>query len=125
MSKKLTNLLGHDLSNDQLNRFYILNDALADVQLSIRQDSDLCWNYILHNHSTFSVQDIVQRLCQAEYLHKYCDFQQGYINAQNIAKTRYHQGLLPLPKQQWHDLINSEVLKTTPTQKFPEKWPWM
>ena len=117
-----------ELTAEQEERFARLSDAMQLVGLVIRQDSELCWDYILYGDKaklTNDVGDISQRMAKAEYLHKYCDFQLGYDIAQNLAKKRAKGGQPPLPQQHWFQCINECVLQTTLLGEYPDVWPWL
>jgi len=117
------------LNEEQQNRFHQLKTNLASKGLELRQDSDLCWDYVLCGEKAKNLKDpvlIAQRMAEAEYLHKYCDYQRGYNIAQNIAKKRRIQKLPALARQDWLELINEMVLVyTTILGTYPEVWPWM
>ena len=116
------------LTDEQRERFVQLEQVIGEVGLYVREDSDLCWDYILYGEEAkFSADPIViaRKMAEAEYLHKYCEFQLGYDIAQNMAQKRSRQGQPPLDQQRWFELINSCVLKTTRTGKFPDEWPWL
>lgn len=117
-----------DLAEDQKERHTLLETAMSAVGLEIRKDSDLSWDYILYGDKakvSKDVTDISTRMAQAEYLHKYCEFQLGYDVAQAIAKKRNKTGQPALPYQQWLLCINECVLQTTLTGVYPERWPWL
>jgi hypothetical protein len=117
-----------ELTVEQEQRFAQLSDALKLVGLVVRQDSELCWDFILYGDEakvTTDVADISQRMAKAEYLHKYCDFQLGYEIAQNTAKKRVKSGQPLLPQQHWFQCINECVLQTTLLGTYPDVWPWL
>lgn len=116
-----------EINEEQKHRFLVLETSLKDIGLSLRDDSDLCWNFILYGNqaSVSDVDMITQMMAKAEYLHKYCDFQLGYNIAQNIAKKRAKSGQPPALQHQWVELVNSCVLQTTDLNAFPYTWPWL
>jgi hypothetical protein len=119
--------MSHRLNNEQLGRFLRLEKGLYNLGLGIRQDSELCWTYVLHDRylpPCQNIADICLKMAQAEFLHKYCDFQKGYEAAQKIAEERKHKRQRPLPKQDWLDLITTCVLKTRNLTEFPTRWPF-
>jgi|688.fasta_scaffold1630225_1 hypothetical protein len=116
------------LNEEQQERYNRLQQSMFHTGLTIRDDSDLCWDYVLHGSKAKVLKDpefISKRMAEAQYLHIYCNFQLGYNIAQNIARKRKKQNLQPLPHQEWLELINTCVLSTTVLNTYPEVWPWL
>lgn len=116
-----------NLNEEQRQRLRLLKKHIRAQGIRLRQDSDVCWDYILYGEEAKFMTDpakIARKMAEAEYLHKYCDFQLGYDEAQKQAKIRAQCGQVPLDRQSWLEAVNKAVLKTTRIQTFPEVWPW-
>lgn len=116
-----------NLSDKQYERFKILKRFMKKEGIYIRRDSDVCWDYILFGDDAKFLKDpskIAKKMAEAEYLHKYCDFQLGYDIAQDLAKNRAKEGQPPWSRQEWLEQINTAVLNTTELKAFPKQWPW-
>ena len=92
--------------------------ALRNVGVEPRQDSYLCKAWV--ETGAGNLESVVQAMCEAKYLHEYCNFRLGYNLARGALK--YHGSKLPQP--QWLQLVRNCVLKTTSTEAFPLSWPW-
>ena len=115
------------LDDDQKKRFVCLKGFMKKEGIYIRKDPDICWDYILFGDEAKFLKDpaqIARKMAEAEYLHKYCDFQLGYETAQKQAKIRAANGQPPWNRQQWLEQVNTAVLHTTELRQFPEQWPW-
>jgi hypothetical protein len=111
------------LDNEQIGRKDLLESLLKEKKLYLRNDSDISWDYVLYG-SQAQISDpyvITQRMCEAHYLHNYCNFYLGRRIAYNTNKDRGQV----LPYQKWQELINRSTLLTTDLKKFPDVWPWL
>ena len=93
-----------------------LISALQIVKLEFRNDSALCKKYI-EGDTTYSLREVVLRMCQMKYLFEYCNmeeckqiaydeyietFNSGYFpdfkvfdEAERIALNKYSNGIYP------------------------------
>jgi hypothetical protein len=115
-----------EVKGEQLVRYKELKSGLEAEGLQLRDDSQLCWDYVrLGSGAKWNdPKQIVQKMCEAEYLHKYCNFQFGYGKAQRQMWKNATYGGKVLNEQSRHNAIRRAVLSTTRTQRFPPMWPW-
>ena len=105
---------------DQQLRFLQLVQALHLVGMHVRDDSDVCWDFILHGDKAREVdlKEIVLKMKKARFLHEYCDFELGYA----IAKKKL--GQRRIKKNDWLSFVRQCVLSTTREKGYPKIWPW-
>jgi len=110
------------LTFEQKSRKVELATLLNDQNIDIRNDSDLCWDYIFHADRARipDPERIVRMMQKAKYLHEYCNFQLGYELAQNETRETGK-----LHKENWLALLRKCVLATTKLKGYPETWPWI
>lgn len=115
------------LNEEQVKRKEELKLKLVNSGLTLRDDSDMCWDYIYYGAKAkqINVDYIVLMMARAQYLHQYCNFKLGYKLAQNTAKNNASEGKKSLNYNCWLDLVNRCVLATTRMKKFPDRWPWL
>lgn len=85
--------------------------------ISIRDDSNLCWDYIFHGNNALTPSEIVLKMKKAKYLHEYCNFDLGFQIAKNTK-------IGILNKDDWLALVRRCVLLTTDIKRYPQTWPW-
>jgi hypothetical protein len=109
------------LTPEQQTRYLEIQQLLESRNIKMRNDSDLCWDYIFHNTQAriADPQEIARMMEKAKYLHEYCNFELGYQIAQNtIQRTgKVH-------KESWLALLRKCVLMTTDLKRYPKEWPW-
>ena len=98
-------------------RAKMLADSLAKRGLELRNDSKLCNKYI-QGQSDFSIEYIVQRMCQMKYLHEYMDFKKFEKMAQDDYDYDDDYDI------SFIDFVESYALKTLPGGKYPLVFPW-
>lgn len=100
-----------------------LINALGELELTLRDDSFICHDYIENGERANipNVHNIVQKMAQARYLHQYCNFKLGYQIAHGV--MRYNGS--HFPQQKWFEVVSRCVLLTTVDGKFPSEWPWL
>lgn len=106
---------GVDLTVEEKSRRDELSKRLAAAGIPMREDSALIREHVFFGSKT--PETIVQKLCEARYLHEYCDFHAGYQLAKNSAAGH-------MPRTQWLEHVQHCVLAQTKTGVFPDKWPW-
>lgn len=104
------------LTNEQKERYVILQEALTKNFLNLRLDSDVCLDYILYNKRNLS--EIIHLVAKGKYLHEYCDFKTGFEVAQKLRSQQ-------MKKQDFLNLLESCVLNTTDSKQYPNQWPWI
>ena len=88
-----------------------------------RPDSTLCNDWVKRGKGgkNRNLEELIHRMCEAKYLHNYCNFPLGYRFAQASRQHRGHN----FPQQEWFQVIKQCVLSTTKTGVFPTTWPWL
>lgn len=109
------------LNAEQIARKEALESHLSAVSLTLRKDSDLCWDFILYGQQSLNCEQIRDQMCKAHYLHNYCNFWLGRHIAYNTTQARK----IKLEFHKWQELINHATLLTTKLKQFPEEWPWL
>lgn len=103
-----------------------LEFALAKFQLVLRDDSVLCRDFILNGRQAkiSDLDQLVVKMCQAHYLHLYCNHELGHYIAHNTKTARRRKGS-KYHADRFYRLLQRCVLLTTDLAKFPSTWPWM
>jgi len=101
------------------NRKILLEKALNEYQLVIRDDSKLCHGYIDGTIKDWTIPQIVNRMCQMRYLYDYCNFDEIYEKVwRNIREYEHY-----VDSQEVFDTAEHKVLKTC--GGYPSVFPWM
>ncbi len=102
-----------------------LCELLEANGLTLQSDSELCRDYIERGDSA-KISDplmIVQRMCEAHYLHHYANSDLGYALAKGIVTYYIGQAV---DRRQWKEMVRKCCLLTMWDVKFPTKsWPWI
>lgn len=110
-----------------------LVDALDKMGVTLRNDSSLCLGYITGTLKGWTLNQIVERMCQMKYLYEYCDMDKWYEEALESARECRRQGYEPLCSvmEEAEDLalLNQEGPVTKKGKKikqgYPSVWPWL
>jgi hypothetical protein len=94
-----------------------LKEELAKVKLEIRDDSQLCKEYI--EGSDLSLEDVVKEMATMHYLHSYTEYKADLERvADYLIKSRGpFRGV-------WRCAAQSVKLVHV-SKGLPEKWPWL
>ena len=98
-----------------------LTEALHKYDLSLRCDSSLCRQYIegrLTSH--WSLEKVVERMCQMKYLYDYCDMDKAFIKA-----DRYKEDCLNEYGCFDEKLMDVAEVYAMRGKSYPDKWPWI
>lgn len=110
--------------NNKQTRRNDLVAALNNVGLKLRNDSKLCKGYIngTLGRDNWTIPEIVNRMCQMNYLYKYCDMD----NAFNKAKDEHDEelGAGYFPDEPLFDVAERIALRTK-GGNYPAVWPWL
>jgi len=97
-----------------------LTNALSDVKLTLREDSQLCSGFIDGSIKTHTLKEVVHRMCQMKYLFDYCNMddclQQAYKSQKEERKAGYY------PDRSVFEEAEDRALHQ---RKYPELWPWL
>ena len=105
----------------QSNREKLIN-ALSDHGLELRTDSKLCQQYIDGELTEWTLEAVVQRMCQMKYLYDYCDMDQAYQEAREKQIEELNAGYFP----DCSIFDQAEMIALEKVQgKYPEEWPWI
>jgi hypothetical protein len=109
-------------SEEKSARYYFLSNALERVGVILRDDSIVCADFIDKGFDADvgNLADVIRLMCEAKYLHEYCNYALGYQMALGVLKyngSRY-------PQKQWFEVVRRCVLLTCGDGRFPSRWPW-
>jgi len=104
-----------------LPRKLALVNALGEYKLQLRSDSKLCASYIA-GFCTFTVDQVVERMCQMKYLYDYCNMTKYLRRAENEFRAELNTGYIPdVPV-----FDSAEYLALNARSSgYPLVWPWM
>ena len=99
-----------------------LINALSNYKLNIRNDSQLCKNYI-DGSNEYTIKEIVQRMCQMKYLYDYCHMN----DCKDIAYESYTEELKAgyYPDMNVSEHAELIALSKYSNNKYPDIFPWM
>jgi hypothetical protein len=98
--------------------------ALDEYGLKLRNDSKLCNGYIDGSIKDWSIDGIVERMCQMKYLYDYCNMDECYDEAYEEQQEEYEAGYYPdCSVFEQAEMIALE--KYGNKGKYPEEWPWL
>lgn len=103
------------LYNERTKRKIELSEKLNKMKLELRNDSYFCNSYIYNNR--YNVDDVVNKMCEAKYLHEYCDIKAIYTHY----NFDYYYDGEKLSKEE----ANKLALRRTKLKTFPIKFPWL
>lgn len=107
-------------------RKYELLEALQKVGLELRNDSNLCSGYIRGSIVDWTIDEIVERMCQMKYLYEYCDFQKYFNKAkQKREKQRELDRMLHMRTYFNESLFDHAERLALKEHNYPPIYPWM
>ena len=98
-----------------------LEDELAKYNLVLRDDSNLCQGYINGSIKDWSLDQIVNRMCQMHYLYNYTDMEK-YLEE---ARTDYYETIKAGYFPDCSIQEDAELKAVGPLNNYPVVWPWM
>jgi len=98
-----------------------LIDALSEYKLELRDDSKLCSGYIDGSIKDWSLNEIVNRMCQMKYLFDYCKMDHYLDKAYDYQQEEYKAGYIPDCSVFEH----AELMALDKYGNYPNKWPWI
>ena len=103
---------------EKIGRKRQLKNELERMGLILRNDSVLCNEYI-EGISEYSIEYIVQTMCEMKYLYEYCDMKVCKKKARATADmTYYYPGMIS-------DIATKAALDKYSNGKFPDVFPWL
>lgn len=103
--------------NDEENNKIALINALEKYGIEYRNDSKLCHKYIENKADEWSLDQIVQRMCQMKYLYDYCNINACFEQAKKNHDIFSDSTIM--------DEAERLAILKSPLKKYPEKWPWL
>jgi len=108
--------------NKQMNRRYELESALHKNGVKWRNDSKLCKGYVENTlDSDWTIDIIVQRMCEMKYLYEYCNMDKYYDKAYESQREELEAGYFP-------DCSVFELAEMMALEKYggyPIVFPWL
>ena len=95
--------------------------ALQQFHLELRGDSKLCHGYINGTIKDWTVDKIVERMCEMKYLYEYCHIENYMEKARRSNERELLDGYIP-------DCSVFQVAEDMALRKhggYPQAWPWM
>ena len=105
------------LTSSQKNRLMTLDDILDKNQLKRRQDSRLCFHFVMCGCHDIELQALVTYLKKADHLHNNCSFSEGYRRSRKLMP--YHTRQL-LDHSNYLSFVRRSVLITTEEREYPK-----
>lgn len=97
-----------------------LEEALAKYKLTLRDDSSLCQGYIDGSIRDWTLDKIVNRMCQMKYLFDYCNMdsclEQAYQEQRDERRAGYYPDM---------SVFEQAELIALRHKSYPDTWPWM
>jgi hypothetical protein len=88
---------------------------LKNAGLELRDDSQLCENYI-NGDKTFTIKFIVRRMCEMKYLFEYCRANECKNELKNKKRYKYY---VPFDDLEYY------ALEKYSNGKYPKEFPWL
>lgn len=105
------------LTSEQKARLRSLKKILEKNGLELRNDSRLCFHYVMCGFSSsFDLQWLVKRLKRARYLHECSFIEKGHKNA-HLAMAKYT--MLCLSQSDYYSFVRRNVLLEVAGQRYP------
>lgn len=98
-----------------------LVEELNKYGLVLRSDSRLCAKYINGEKIDYTLEGVVERMCQMKYLYDYCQMNKYYREAYEFHCEEYRMGYIPDVRVSDH----AEMMALKAHGGYPEKWPWL
>lgn len=95
--------------------------ALKDYGLTLRNDSKLCNGYIDGTIKDWSINQIVQRMCQMKYLYDYCNMDECCQDAYEEQQEELRAGYFP----DCTVFEQAELIALKRYGNYPAVWPWL
>lgn len=70
-------------------------ESLNKYKLQLREDSKLCQGYIDGTIKDWTIDQIVERMCQMRFLYEYCDMDDAYQEAKSEQCDGFNAGYFP------------------------------
>lgn len=99
----------------EIRQFELVN-ALQSKGLKLRPDSKLCYGYIEGTITDWTIDAIVERMCQVKYLFDYCKLSSYFSEAYKIQRSNYDTDSV-------FDIAEQLALKEH--GPYPKFYPWM
>jgi hypothetical protein len=98
-----------------------LRQAFAYVQLPVPNDSEAVKHYIYLNKDALytDANEIAYNYARDHFLRNYCDFKRGQRSARRRCSN------VKLVREEWNNIVRTEVLRESNLAGYPEQWPWM
>ena len=97
-----------------------LIEKLKEKKLELRSDSYYCNSYI--NYDMYSIDIVIQKMCEAKFIHEYCNIKKAYDIFYNN-KYKYYNNINN--KNDIKRIVNKIALNSSGYSDFPKKWPWL
>lgn len=94
--------------------------ALNAAGVQFRNDSKLCRLYI-DDETDYSLNDVVNRMCQMKYLYEYCNYAECKKIVYNQEKKNMNKYFI---KPELNDLAEILALNKYSNDKYPNIFPW-
>lgn len=94
--------------------------ALSKYGLKLRNDSRLCTNYMNGELTNWTLDEVVERMCQMKYLFDYCDIEDYIEKARSEYYDEINDGYFPDCS-----IIDKAEMYAMKNKKYPDKWPWL
>lgn len=95
--------------------------ALKNKKLKLRSDSKLCAGYINGTIKNYTIEEVVERMCQMKFLYEYANMDECLMEAREYQKEELEAGYFP-------DCTIFEQAEMNALKKvkgYPDKWPWL
>lgn len=102
-------------------RYNKLQQSLHEYKLELRNDSKLCTGYINGTIKDWSVDQIVERMCQMKYLFDYCNMNHYLEKAHREQREELKAGYFP----DCSAFDHAEWMALNKYGKYPQNWPWI
>ena len=97
-----------------------LVQSLKKYGLVLRNDSKLCNGYIDGTITDWTIDQIVNRMCQMKYLYDYCHMDKCYQEAYEAQQDEFNAGYFP----DCSVFEQAELIALEKYGNYPAKWPW-
>jgi hypothetical protein len=109
------------MENKRNKRKQEIINGLAKYKLELRNDSKLCQGYIDNTIKDWTINEIVNRMCQMKYLFDYCNMDYYLGKAYQFQKDEINDGYYP----DCSVFEKAELMALKKVKKYPKEWPWM
>lgn len=116
-SKKIKQTKQKNLETREKN----LKKALKKVGLVMREDSKLCKGYIDGSIKDWTIEQIVERMCQMKFLYDYANMDHYIEKAKKSQGEELEAGYFP----DMSIFDQAEMYALKKIGGYPNKWPWL